>query len=92
MKIAGEGKWVAEGSPLNMKERITQFSNKDNKIISAHCGGSCAECQPEGGHIRLKPDMCLTEPEFNNNNNNAIKKKTVQKTVKQKKSGFWWWW
>lgn len=88
MKLAGEGSWVAKGAPSSMQERITQFVNKDNRVISGHCGGSCAECQPKGGHIRLIPDMCLTEPIFDD----EIKKETVLGMQKHKKSGFWWWW
>ena len=54
-----ERKWVATGSPKDMAERITQFENSaDWKMVSAHCGGSCAECEPSEGHIRIQPDIC----------------------------------
>jgi len=53
-------KWVATGTPKDMKERMTQFQNSsDWKEVSAHCGGSCAECEPSEGHIRIKPDICV---------------------------------
>ena len=52
-------KWVATGMPKDMNERITQFKNSsDWKQVSAHCGGSCAECEPSEGHIRVQPDKC----------------------------------
>lgn len=65
INLAGTGvhmnqrKWVANGFPKDMAERITQFqSSADWKTVSAHCGGSCAECEPSEGHIRIQPDIC----------------------------------
>jgi len=54
-----ERKWVATGFPKDMSERITQFQNSaDWKTVSGHCGGSCSECEPSEGHIRITPDIC----------------------------------
>ena len=62
MKVVGNKKWIPTGSPENLKERITKFHNSDDwKVVSAHCGGSCAECEPEEGQIRLLPDICSTD-------------------------------
>ena len=72
--------WVATGSPKDMAERITQFQNSlDWKEVSAHCGGSCAECEPSEGHIRIEPDVCLapaigTPPATSNIKRTALEK------------------
>ena len=77
--------WVATGYPKEMAERITQFqSSADWTQVSAHCGGSCAECEPNEGHISIQTDICAvvstgtsqigfppaTSTAGNNNNNN----------------------
>ena len=57
--IRGDLRWVPTGYPDNMFERITNFkSSTDGKIITANCGGSCADCEPETKTLRILPDIC----------------------------------
>lgn len=93
LQINGPKKWVSTGSPKD-EHRITQFTNsKDWTTVSAHCGGSCAECEPEEGHIRVKPEMCFSDQVNSVSSPIAPKKaamtawKTIRKGTKR-----WWSW
>ncbi|XP_057304151.1 uncharacterized protein LOC130641387 isoform X2 [Hydractinia symbiolongicarpus] len=80
MKIQGNPTWIAGGTPANMKERITQFKNNDGKVLSAHCGGSCSKCQPQG-HLRLQPDICLSDGDSSSGTKNIKKQKRNKRSV-----------
>lgn len=87
MKIQGNPTWFAGGTPANMKERITQFKNNDGKILSAHCGGSCSKCQPQG-HLRLQPDICLSDGD--SSSGSVTTSKNIKKQKRNKRSVWSW--
>ena len=91
MRIAGPHKWLATGYPVGMSERISQFEHSDDwKVVSAHCGGSCSQCEPHDGHIRLQPDMCLDNS--NQKKPPPVKKKETKRRKRSTKSIIWSWW
>jgi len=90
MRLTGNVSWVAKGYPLD-SHRITQYTNEKNQIISGHCGGSCVECQPAGGHIMLLPDMCLAGVKSTTASMSG-KKNTLSRPETRPKRSPWWSW
>lgn len=94
LQISEPKKWVSTGFPKD-EHRITQFKNSNDwTAVSAHCGGSCSECEPENGHIRLKPDICFSDqinavsgPPVTPKKRIILKNKTSKKGTKR-----WWRW
>ena len=94
LKLDGNPQWIATGSPKGMAERITQFQKSpDNAIVSAHCGGSCSECIPEGD-LKIIPDICAIPGTSVNKVRRSTEEKHLQKISEKhvrKRSSYWWW-